>query len=105
MKSQILSDDKPTTVHREEDSKAKETMKKAVSEPDNVNTDVDGNPLVSEVSVFETVEDTKVEEKHTSLNKKIRDKIDELTGRDISVVYPTNESNWDQSLLDRLNKF
>lgn len=55
-------------------------------------------------NVFDTVEETQVEEIKNPLNKKIRDRIEELTEQGKSVVHPTNESDWNQALLDRLNK-
>lgn len=55
-------------------------------------------------SVFETPEETEVVEVDKPLNKKIRERLGELEGQGKSVVYPTQESNWNQALLDRLNK-
>lgn len=61
-------------------------------------------PVEEEVSVFETVATTKPEEGKGALNKKIKERLEELEGQGKSVVYPTSEGAWDQALLDRLNK-
>lgn len=55
------------------------------------------------VSVFEAPQDVEVVEVHKPLQNKIRTLIDELNVAGKSVVYPSDESKWDQSLFDRLN--
>lgn len=58
-------------------------------------------PDVPPETNFEPVEVKTIE---NSTNKKIRAKIDELSSKGVSVVYPSNEANWNAALLERLNK-
>lgn len=91
----------PTTVTRETNSKAKETVKNGIQEPNKLDED---QTVPEPESVFELPEDTEPKEVKSAIANKVRARINELEEEGKSVVYPTNESNWDQALLDRLNK-